>query len=358
MHVVIRTDASAAIGTGHLIRCLALAGKLSELDATVTFICRNLEDGLRRLVETHGYAVHTLDFQDDEWQIDASKTRSVIQSFSVKPEWLVVDHYQLGRRWEAAVSDSVSSVMTIDDLADRQHQCDLLLDQNFFRKFEQRYDHLIPPGCIKLLGPEYLMLRGDFLASRENARSRTGFVERILVCFGGADSANHTSDVLHELHRLTGDRYQIDVVCGAANRNLKAIEGLCDLWPNLRLYSHVSNMASLMQQADLAISAGGLTSYELAFMGLPSILIPVTSIQAEASNMLALHGSAVTLGLHTEFPRSRFARILGELLESPSRCLEISASGLRLFDGLGLDRVAKVMMDHTQKQYANQRALT
>jgi len=117
-------------------------------------------------------------------------------------------------------------------------------------------------------------------------------------------------------------------------------------------------MASLMQQADLAISAGGLTSYELAFMGLPSILIPVTSIQAEASNMLALHGSAVTLGLHTEFPRSRFARILGELLESPSRCLEISASGLRLFDGLGLDRVAKVMMDHTQKQYANQRALT
>jgi len=206
LKILIRTDSSVQIGTGHVMRCLTLADELRERGAEIVFVCRDFAGNLCGYIEekgyiVQGYIVHRLPVSDTpkqntegnlkhaawlgaDWQTDARQVEEIIKDFNTHPDWLVVDHYALDERWERYLRSYVKKIMVIDDLADRPHDCeviddladrphdcDLLLDQNFYENLESRYDGLAPSGCKKLLGPKYALLRPEFREERKNLRS-------------------------------------------------------------------------------------------------------------------------------------------------------------------------------------------
>ena len=198
IRVVFRVDASLAIGAGHLVRCLALAGVLRNRGAEVEFVCREMAGGLIDLVAAEGYRVHRLPPETDTpgdddparatWlgasvEKDVDGTRLAIAS-GVRPAWLVVDHYALDERWESALRSAVERVAIIDDMADRRHDCDFLIDQNLGAE-DKGYEGLVGSDCRLLLGPTFALLRPEFAAARREQRKRDGAMRRLLVSFGG-----------------------------------------------------------------------------------------------------------------------------------------------------------------------------
>ncbi|MGI9204996.1 MAG: UDP-2,4-diacetamido-2,4,6-trideoxy-beta-L-altropyranose hydrolase, partial [Woeseiaceae bacterium] len=195
MNVVFRTDASFAIGAGHLFRCMALAEELVRRGATVLFVCRTLEGHLGDEVRRRGLAVEMLPAQasnpgsdanvdsgdhnlslEVNWQKDAQETRDVVAALGKKPEWLIVDHYGLDSRWEEQLYGVALRIMVIDDLANRDHNCDLLLDQNLYTDADSRYIDRLPSHCRQLLGPRFTLLRSEFKKRRATLRGRNGEV--------------------------------------------------------------------------------------------------------------------------------------------------------------------------------------
>ena len=157
MQVIIRVDASNEIGFGHVVRCLTLATELRCRDINCIFICRDLPGNLIERIKQEGFEYFLLpSFEknnspyDGGWRTDAEQVLSYIKD--IQPDWLVVDHYALDYQWEEYLSDTYRNLMVIDDLADRRHNCDLLLDQNFFENMLVRYDEKVHPSCKKLSG--------------------------------------------------------------------------------------------------------------------------------------------------------------------------------------------------------------
>jgi len=199
LKILIRTDSSVQIGTGHVMRCLTLADELRERGAEIVFVCRDFAGNLCGYTE--GNLKHAA-WLGADWQTDARQVEEIIKDFNTHPDWLVVDHYALDERWERYLRSYVKKIMVIDDLADRPHDCDLLLDQNFYENLESRYDGLAPSGCKKLLGPKYALLRPEFREERKNLRKRDGYVKRIMIFFGGSDPTNETTKALEAVRML------------------------------------------------------------------------------------------------------------------------------------------------------------
>lgn len=218
MKIVFRTDASIQIGTGHVMRCLTLADELTRQGHECRFICREHPGHLGCLVNSKGYDLTLLPPPSDQplqqtnsetddyelwlgapWQEDARQTLDAISSLN--PDWLVVDHYALDAHWERTLSSTVDKIMVIDDLANRPHECTLLLDQNLGR-IASDYDELLPTTCQRLIGPRYALLRPEFAALREQSLKRRGKPElkRILISLGGVDRTNR--DLARYLQRL------------------------------------------------------------------------------------------------------------------------------------------------------------
>ena len=189
------------------------------------------------------------------WQQDATETLAALGE--TQPAWLIVDHYALDLRWESILRPRVGKIMVIDDLADRPHDCELLLDQNLYQDMETRYDPLVPATCAKLLGPKYALLRPEFAQARKNLRQRDGQVMRILVFFGGVDPTNETAKAIHALASIADRQFAVDVVVGSGNPHKQQIENLCAEHEGFHYHCQVDNMAELMAAADLAIGAGG-----------------------------------------------------------------------------------------------------
>jgi len=358
-HLMIRADASSQIGTGHVMRCLTLASELRERGGAVFFVCREHDGHLCSLIEEQGFTVSRLPqlksgYQPEgtpahaawlgaSWQEDAELTERALSKLDAKPDWLIVDHYALDERWEQALRPFVGNVMVIDDLADRSHNCSVLLDESYYDNYEIRYDGLIPENCEKLLGSAYTLLRKEFVDARRSLRFRDGFIKRVLVTLGGSDPG-YTLEAIQAIRRLNRPGLDIDIVVGKSNLNLADIKRVCQVVTNFHCHSESINMAQLMAEADLAVSAGGFTSYELAYMGVPLLLLPISKAQDELVEGLVKHGAAINLGLAETFPDQKLIEGFRELDGSPSRCLEMSRNGQLLVDGLGVQRVAHVLM--------------
>lgn len=216
MKVAFRADASVGIGSGHVMRCLTLAGELKEAGAQIIFICRECEGNLCDLIEKQGIPVARISGELQSWEADAFQSLEALKKYG-KADWLVVDHYSLDHRWEAGIRNAAEKIMVIDDLADRIHDNDLLLDQNLYEDLENRYNGLAPPHCIKLLGPRYALLRPEFRKARASLRKRDGIIRRILVSFGGSDPSNETAKALEAIGLLGKPEIAVDVVVGSSN---------------------------------------------------------------------------------------------------------------------------------------------
>lgn len=343
-NAAIRVDSSKMIGSGHLMRCLTLAAQMRDDGKAVHFICRELEGNLCQIVTDQGFFLHRLPMHatDDSlmgyaaWltvpqAADAAETAAVLHR--IQPvERLVVDSYALDAAWERQMRPLVREIFVIDDLANRRHECDILLDQNFYRKMQHRYDGLVPEKCRRLLGPSHALLREEFYAARKKLAGRDGVLRRILVFYGGSDATCETEKAIHVLLQLHLPSVAVDVVVGGSNPRRAYIEELCGKHDFLRYYCQVSNMAELMAQADLSLGAGGTTTWERCFLGLPAIVTAIAENQLEVCRDCAEMGYIYYLGRWDEVTEEDIAAAVQKctmpqvLREMQRRCQRIGGS--------------------------------
>ena len=328
MIAVIRVDASTQIGSGHVMRCLTLAQKLKkEKQAKVYFVMRLLEGNLIKLVMDNGFIVLSLPEasvnidllgyakwltvtlkQDAKDTIDAIKELQDI-------DLLIVDSYAIDYIWENELRPYVKQIMVIDDLANRKHNCDILLDQNFYLNKEERYKGLVPENCKLYLGPKFALLREEFYKVKENLRKRDGNIKNILVFFGGSDLTNETEKAIKAIELLNNPDITVNVVVGASNKNKEKIKTLCEQKHQFKFYCQVDNMAELMNEADLAIGAGGTTIWERYFMKLPSIVISVADNQTKICEDCAIEGVFKYLGKSNDIYVQDIANAIKEFVK-------------------------------------------
>lgn len=309
MKIVFRADASIEIGTGHVMRCLTLADALSSRGAACHFICREHAGNLIEYVRSKGYATHSLPIIDvadtnlahSHWlgSTQAQDAEACAPILAIlKPDWLVVDHYALDAKWEGLLAPHYRYLMVIDDLADRAHDCDLLLDQNFGRAADD-YRAWVPSDCILLCGSAYALLRPEFAELREYSLQRrtTPQLKHLFINMGGVDKDNVTSKVLDALrHAPLPHDCEITVVMGATSPWLAEVKERATAMPwHATVRAGVDRMAQLMADSDLAIGAAGATSWERCCLGVPTIMMVLAKNQHSIAQSLSDAGAAILL---------------------------------------------------------------
>lgn len=357
MNIVIRTDASVAIGSGHVMRCLSLADVLRNHGACVQFICRLHDGNLCALIRERGFAVHPLakpanvpkskgysDYSPglgSTWQYDATETIAAVRRLGARPDWLIVDHYGLSANWEGELRDSVGRIMVIDDLADRMHDCDLLLDQNLYDNADARYSGKVPESCQSLIGPRFSLLREEFSAARAGLLERSGSVRRILVFFGGVDHENYTEVAIHALDGIRHSDFGVDVVVGEKNCRRSQIQSECKS-RNFKFHVQSDRMAELMTEADIGIGAGGSTTWERCCVGLPCLTFSIagnqTLLVSHAARAGILNAPDVDPG-----DSDAVAAQLQAFIDNPLLRESMSRRSMSVVDGYGADRVRRAI---------------
>ncbi|WP_322906521.1 UDP-2,4-diacetamido-2,4,6-trideoxy-beta-L-altropyranose hydrolase [Paenibacillus campi] len=283
--IAIRVDASVEIGIGHVMRCLTLAHMLKQSsDYYIIFVCmQHLPDSVAKLIREAGYElvlIATTEADEPQWQQDAYQTRQQLQRYTI--QWLIVDHYKLDYRWERQLKQHVERILVIDDLANRQHECEALLDQNLHPAMNERYKECVSAQCRLFLGPANLLLRPEFTELRPYRQLITN-CRHILLNFGGSDPTHETEKWLKVLLQQSAliERLHLHVVAGPANVQKGQIRELCMLFPQANYYEQ-AEMAKLLLNMDAAIGAGGITMWERCFMGVPAAVISVADNQLES----------------------------------------------------------------------------
>lgn len=344
MNILIRVDASATIGSGHVMRCLTLACALKERGLRVVFLMRELDGHRFNEVEAKGFNVILLKNSDKNdmvcWKSDAIQTIEIISKLTFLLDWIIVDHYALDARWEEQLQAYTKKMMVIDDLADRPHCCDMLLDQNVHLNMEKRYQHLLSRETELLLGPTYALLRKEFLQYRNQRKEYAGVIKKILVFFGGGDNVQLTIKTVDILLKLYGKDIEISVI-GKAYSEKNEIEKFCTPFNNVNYFSQVSNIAELMLDADLSIGAGGSTTWERCCMGLPSLVISVADNQVEISKTVDQMGAIKYLGDANHLTTEIFSGHISNIMNDSSTLKKISSKAHQLVDGMGCERVAE-----------------
>lgn len=351
MKVAFRADASFAIGTGHIIRCLTLARALAVRGHNCCFVCRDLPGALGPLISQE-FPLDLLPAPDGPlpegppahatwagvpWHRDAAETRSAIGT----PDWLIVDHYAFDARWHNAVQPAGARVMVLDDLADRPHACDLLLDQNLGRVGED-YDNLLPERAERLIGPHYALLRSEFTMARSAALERRGGpLRNLLITLGGVDAINASGLCLAALATIPlPEMLKVKVALGPSAPHLWDLQAMKLPYPCEILVG--ANMSELMLEADACIGAAGGSAWERCAMGLPTLQLIVAENQRTAAAALVDAGAALSLGTLDEDLPSRLAKALAELSD-PTRSKRMSLAAARVADGSGADRVVDAL---------------
>lgn len=345
MRFLIRVDASLTMGSGHVMRCLSLATTLRELGHDVRFVCRQHQGHLAVLLANQDYRVDLLPLGNTDgyalyasW-VGASVEQDAQRTLALMDEdydWVIVDHYGLDHRWQQIVRSKAKRIFVIDDLANRTHDCDLLLDQNLYHNQNTRYQGLVPASAQLLLGPRYALLRREFSQKRLGIQPRTGVVRRVLVFFGGMDADNYTMQAIQALAALS-IKIDVDVVIGGQHPYRVDIEARCTQH-GYQCHVQTTQMATLMARADLAIGAGGSASWERCCMGLPALAISV------ADNQRQLVADAATAGLlYAPNNIANLSLHIQALLENTALRQLIAMNGWQTVDGRGIERVVRYL---------------
>ena len=370
MRIALRADASLQIGTGHVMRCLTLANALAARGADCEFICRAHKGNLIDFIRGKGYVAHSLpvaheassastgpgsadstpNLAHSHWlgatQAEDAEACAPILS-AHRPDWLIVDHYALDARWERALAPHYRKLMVIDDLADRPHACDLLLDQTFGRDAAD-YRPLVPASCRLLCGSQYALLRPEFAALRPYSlqrRARRPALRELLITLGGVDKDNVTSQVLEALRACPlSASCRITVVMGTTAPWLGEVRTQAQgmPWPT-RVLVGVSDMARLITDSDWAIGAAGSTSWERCCLGLPAIVLVLADNQIESSKALHAAGLAVVIPTITSSLAQLTGALKSGLCDIQASYLDISQKLAATCDGSGVQKITGFM---------------
>jgi UDP-2,4-diacetamido-2,4,6-trideoxy-beta-L-altropyranose hydrolase len=360
MKIAFRVDASLKMGSGHLMRCLTLAEECRQKGAEVLFISRALPGHLIDVLKTKRFDVETLptpaksytpekmdlrhaEWLEVSWSTDLGETQRALEKANIVFDWLVVDHYALDERWETPLRANVKKIFVIDDLADRMHDADALLDQNFHSQAEDRYRAKVPAHCKLYLGPRYALLRNEFHEARQKAPVRSNDKAHVLIFFGGSDPDNATAKAVEAYQRVARPHLSASVVLGATNPHQNQIVALTEKIPSAKSFTNVSNMAAFMAQADIALGAAGTSTWERCCMGLPSLTMNIAFNQDVIAKEAEQAGVLIHLGPASVVTSERLSRSLSELLENEELRQKMSDRSKTLVDGLGTRRVAEAL---------------
>jgi UDP-2,4-diacetamido-2,4,6-trideoxy-beta-L-altropyranose hydrolase len=375
MQIAFRTDASLQIGSGHVMRCLTLADALKAQGAQCHFICRAHPGNLMEVIRQRGFMVNglvapvqqaqaaikniatemknSLSIQQPEpdhaswlggtWQTDAQETATYLTR--LQPDWLVVDHYAIDRRWEEALAVHYRHLLVIDDLADRPHRCNVLLDQNLGRQ-PQDYSGLVPTYCQVLTGPQFALLRPEFAALRPfslQRRQAKFSLRQLLITMGGVDQLNATAQVLQALKNCALPQVcRITVIMGLTAPWLQNVKKLAEQmpWPT-EVVANAHDMAQRMADSDLSIGAAGSTSWERCCLGLPTLMLVLADNQKPSAQALDAACAARLIGAVSDITRE-LPLAIRELSDSECQ-MRMSGAASTITDGLGIDKILKTM---------------
>ena len=371
MRVAVRVDASARLGVGHVMRCLALASELKRRCHQVVFVMRLLDGHMAEQTRKAGFEVLTLaDFDFNKAKSQAAwlelANQPAVQLQDAKDtlallahqtwDWLVVDHYALGLTWQQAMLGCAKKLLVIDDRADRVLQCDVLLNQNPGAQ-RSHYEGLMPLGSLILLGSQYALLRPEFfnVVNAAPMLSRTPSTPCVLVSLGGGDVHGLLLTVLSALEycKLLGAGVTVVTGAGTQTPQTQALEQRCRALGYTRFES-TDAMAHLMMQAQFAIGAGGVSLLERCVMGLPSVTLVTAPNQSRGVTAAQEQGAVLALDPHAAGFELELRLAIKSLLFSPERRAAMSKAALSVCDGLGTLRVADIM----QKQSLTLRIAT
>lgn len=335
MNIVFRVDSSSQIGAGHLMRCITLADELKRKKHQITFVCRELTGNLSALIN---YPVLMLpkndDFQSDDVYLNllgVTQIQDAVQTIKVIPKnvgLLIVDNYALDKTWHKQLRLHVNKIMVIDDLANKQFDCDVLLNQNLDIQ-KKDYEDKVQNDCELLLGCDYALLRPEFSQLRKQAlekRKNTKVIKNIFVSMGGYDKKNVTYEVLQQLD----DNFNVVVVLGKESQHRDMIKHYVKD-KNIEIIIAAENMAELMLNADLAIGAGGSSSWERCCLGLPTLLYVTSENQKKVAKSLEQLGAVIIV--------NNLKDNLQSITSSLIHWRNISEKAQAICDGMGIKRV-------------------
>lgn len=329
MKIIIRVDASRTLGTGHVMRCLVLAESFRERGADVEFICASLIGNLCGQIEKRGFKTYRINISEKydvlaknhkelsaDWISDAEQSCKIIQKSEVKPDWLIIDHYGLGLDWEQTLRPKVKRILVIDDLANRQHDCDILVDQNLHANPDKRYDGLVPESTKIFIGPQFAQINTKF-DEPALLRRRDGKLRQLLVYFGGADPGNQIIKTLDALRLLKKMSFSTTILLGPIHPDPCSIKDAAYEIENINILDTTENMALLISEADLAIGTCGIAAWERCLLGLPSIVVITAENQREDAEILDKIGAIKNLGDAASVRAIDFAKALKVLSSHP-----------------------------------------
>jgi len=345
--VVVRADADAEIGIGHLMRCSALAEELLTRGAPVDLLVRPLSDRLREHVSGRGVGVRHL-AEPAGGEADLRCTIALADRLGAA--WVVVDGYRFDARYQAALTAAGLRVLWIDDDAHAaSYTAEVIVNQNLHARPEM-YRRL-PPGTRLLLGPRYALLRPEFRRRREPP-DRTSLPRRILVSAGGGDAGALIPTILEGIAGLDRDPIEVTIVAGP-HASTSLLRAAADrLAPRARVLPFVEDMTAVMAGCDLAVSAAGSTVWELLALGVPSMLVELADNQAWTAAELDRRGAAVSLGPHHELTASAVTGALRDLWNDPPRLERMRRAGSTIVDARGAERVADHVVPATRPKLA------
>lgn len=345
-----RADASASIGFGHVMRCFALAQALRLTGATrITFLCASLPDSLEQMLAREEFEVvrfaqrPTVTTPDNPFLVDQRADAHAVQNWLAEqtaPQYLVVDHYGLDAVWEAIVRPAVAHILVIDDLANRAHLCDSLLDPGL-QITEKRYDAFVPSHCRRLLGPRFALLRPEFAQIRERViaaklQDRTA----VLIFAGGGDVLNATSLLLEAWAVRHRNDLTLNVVIGASHPCRSEIEKRCAEIAGVRLHFNTDRMAELLASARLFIGSAGGVSWERCCLGTPAVMFAIADNQSHNLIELARRRTGIALTKFEQIEPKQLHGLIERLLTRSALLARMSRRAAALVDGLGAVRAA------------------
>lgn len=333
MIVYIRADATMEIGTGHVMRCAALGMYLMARGSQVHFVCADgLPDQLAEWLRDCGFGLTRLPATcTTDWRTDLAATSEIVRQVG-HADLLIVDHYGLERAWEFGMRPYARRILVIDDLADRDHDCDLLLDQNLHEDAQNRYKQRVPQGTLQFLGPQYALLRAEF-DEHGLERTRDGSVKRLLVFFGGADQSNQTIKVIDALRALDSCAPESTIVLGPIHAHRDAIHKNASDLPSIHVLDTTDKMSKLIEQADLAIGTCGVAAWERCALGLPCLVVVTAENQREDAEILHRLGAVEHLGNTNEVSVGNWESALRRAMDDPHRIHSMALAARKVMVG-------------------------
>ena len=343
--LIIRADASAQIGTGHLMRCLALAQAWKDAGGKVVFVTACQSDGLLQRLREEEFELHILPGLHPD-PGDWDYTKGILSDHP--NDWLVLDGYHFDEVYQQRVKEAGHQLLVIDDTAHLKHYyADIVLNQNLHA---EQLQYSCQPYTRLLLGTRYVLLRREFLAWKDLNREIPEVARRVLVTLGGSDPENHTLKVIQAVQEVDVPGLEVMVVVGASNPHADVLEAeIVQSRIPIRLIRNAKNMPELMARADVAISIAGTTIWELLFFGAPSLILILADNQCYGAEQIESESAGKNLGWAKNLLAELLAKEIVLLLKDFNLRVKMGENGRQIVDGRGAERAAKTILEQPRE---------